>query len=344
MFEYVGIDHAEELDRFVRRHPTGHFMQTSAWGRVKSDWDWTGILLKDERGDPLASVALLRHRGKRSGASFFYAPRGPVWPHERQDLLRRILEEARAYAKKEGAYLLRVDPGVEDGEKPFLKLMKTLRFRRTAGDDYSLFQPRLCYENDLAGVRPETLAERYHRSTRRNLRLAERNGVAVERQGEEEIPAFMRLMRLTAERDGFRARDEAYFRRILRSLSPEAVLYMAKCGGKTVAAGIAVHEGERSSFLYGCSDREGKRLRANEALMHAMQTDAIQAGCRFFDFRGVEGFPVEDNPHYGLHRFKKGFGADFRIYAGQFDRILRPGEAMLVRLGEWIRKRFGKKK
>lgn len=37
MIEFVDIDHAQELDAFVTAHEWSHFMQTSLWGRVKSD-------------------------------------------------------------------------------------------------------------------------------------------------------------------------------------------------------------------------------------------------------------------------------------------------------------------
>ena len=336
MFEYVSADGAEEFDRFVRESPDGHFMQTSLWGRVKSDWSWTGILLREESGKAVGSIALLGRRGRKCGARILYAPRGPVWPRERPEILRLLLEEAVRCAKREGACLLRVDPDVEEGDRPFLRMMRSCRFRRRVRDDYTLFQPRLSYGNDLGGVSPETLEEKYHRSTRRNLHLAEKNGVRVVRAGEEAIGEFMRLMTLTGERDGFVPRGEEYYRRILRELGPYAVLYAAKEGEKTVAAGIAVHFGVQSSYLYGCSDEEGKRLRANDLLLHRIQQDALRQGCRFFDFRGVEGFPTEDNPHFGLHRFKKGFGAFFRIAAGEFDRILRPGGALLLRLAEQI--------
>ena len=40
MIEFVDIDHAQELDAFVTAHEWSHFMQTSLWGRVKSDWGW----------------------------------------------------------------------------------------------------------------------------------------------------------------------------------------------------------------------------------------------------------------------------------------------------------------
>ena len=46
MIEFVDIDHAQELDAFVTAHEWSHFMQTSLWGRVKSDWGWHGILCR----------------------------------------------------------------------------------------------------------------------------------------------------------------------------------------------------------------------------------------------------------------------------------------------------------
>lgn len=33
--ETVRIENAAEFDSFVRSHPKGHMMQTSAWGKVK---------------------------------------------------------------------------------------------------------------------------------------------------------------------------------------------------------------------------------------------------------------------------------------------------------------------
>ena len=51
---------------------------------------------------------------------------------------------------------------------------------------------------------------------------------------------------------------------------------------------------------------------------------------RYFDFRGVEGYPVPENPYYGLHHYKQGFGAQFHAYVGQCDRVLHPMRAKLV--------------
>ena len=37
---------------------------------------------------------------------------------------------------------------------------------------------------------------------------------------------------------------------------------------------------------------------------------AMERHCIFYDFRGVPGELKEENPLYGLYRFKKGFGGE----------------------------------
>ena len=50
MLEFVGIGNSRELDEFVMSHPRCHYMQTSCWGKLKSDWLWQGILSRDDAG------------------------------------------------------------------------------------------------------------------------------------------------------------------------------------------------------------------------------------------------------------------------------------------------------
>ena len=63
-----------------------------------------------------------------------------------------------------------------------------------------------------------------------------------------------------------------------------------------------------------------------------MQVDALSLGCRYYDFRGVEGYPDADNPKLGLHQYKRGFGAHFCAYGGQYDMVLRPFVALCCRI------------
>ena len=62
---------------------------------------------------------------------------------------------------------------------------------------------------------------------------------------------------------------------------------------------------------------------ANE-IAQAMKQWAVEKGCRMYDFRGVSGDVSEDNPLYGLFRFKQGFGGDFTEFVGELDLVLDP--------------------
>lgn len=82
MIEYVSLEHAAELDRFVENHPSGHFIQSSYWGRAKKEWPWIGVICRDQNSQIRGAMALLRHDLRYFPSCFFYAPRGPIFFRE----------------------------------------------------------------------------------------------------------------------------------------------------------------------------------------------------------------------------------------------------------------------
>lgn len=341
MIEYIDLDHAQELDAFVCSHKNHHFMQTSAWGRVKTDWGWYGMLCRDEGGAIVGSMALLRHNIHFFKTCMLYAPRGPICDYEDRAVLRELRDGAVALAKKCGAYLLRMDPRLEETETDFVQTMTALGFTVDNASDFSLFQPRMCYVTDLAGLTPDTLETIYHKTARTHLHRAWKNQVTVRMGTVEDLPRFCEMMEQTAQKNDFEARSEWYFRSFLNGLGSSAGLYLAEHEGKVISGSISVLDGDRGFFMYGCSDRDYLKLCPNELLQWQMQVDALKAGCRWFDFRGVEGHPTPDNPHYGLHRYKQGFGAAFHAYAGQFDFLTRPLMKRLVDASFKLKERLG---
>ena len=63
---------------------------------------------------------------------------------------------------------------------------------------------------------------------------------------------------------------------------------------------------------------------------------AIETGCRIYDFRGVSGDISEDNPLYGLYRFKKGFNGDFCEFVGEFNYVFNPAVNFAIEKGSHI--------
>lgn len=324
MVSFVDLQHASALDAFVADRPEGHFMQTSLWGRVKSDWDWQGLLLTNPDDSVRASMALLIRRLRHFPACLLYAPRGPIFAPGDTDAFLALVRAAEEYGRRLGAYALRLDPEIPEEDRSFAALAESLGFRIDAAEDYSLFQPRLCYVLNLSGRTEQTLPELYRRSTRYNVRHALKGPLTVRQGGREDLAVFCGMMNVTAARQGFTPRQAPYFRALLEGLGDCARLWLAETEGEAVAGAITVCFGRTCSLLYSCSNREGQRLHANERIEYQAQLDALSAGCLRYDFRGVEGRPVEDNPAYGLHSYKQGFGGEFHAWIGQMDLVLRP--------------------
>ena len=94
--------------------------------------------------------------------------------------------------------------------------------------------------------------------------------------------------------------------------------------GAPIAGTLAIHYGDKVWYLYGASSNEHRNLMPNYLLQWRMIQWAVETGCRVYDFRGVSGNVSEDNPLYGLFRFKQGFGGDFTEFVGEEDLVLSP--------------------
>ena len=164
MIEYVDLNNAAALDEFVWQHKNCHFMQTSHWGNVKTDWIWHGMICRDGRGRIRGTMALLRHEIPSIKTSLLYAPRGPIFHEKDREVFTELIEGARALGKKYGAYRLRIDPRISSGNGFYERFLQDLGFHIDRSEDFSLFQPRMCYVLDLRGKTAEQLMTGYHRT------------------------------------------------------------------------------------------------------------------------------------------------------------------------------------
>ena len=323
MLDFVTIDHAEELDSFVMSHPRCHYMQTSCWGRVKPDWLWQGVLSRDETGKVRGSVALLLHKIRGTHFHMLYAPRGPICDWEDGGTFEELMEGVRQVGKKYHGYLFRMDPQLLPGDDVNRARIEKQGFTITPIDDFSAFQARIVYQLDIAGRTKEEIMAGFCRRTRYDVRFAEKNGVRVEVRGVEALPEFCAMMETTAAHNHFEAKSESYFRRFMEAMGDHARLYMSYKDDLVLSGSIVVQMGGKTWYAYSCSEMNNRKLRGNDLVQWAIICWAVDSGCTLYDFRGVEGFPTEDNPMIGLHRFKQGFGSRLVEFMGQMDLPLR---------------------
>ena len=342
------------MEEFNQSHPKGHFAQSFLWAAVKDNWQNSAVLSLDGEGRVRGAMLLL-FRKLPLGLSIMYSPRGPVCDVHDREVLKDLFDGARALAKKHGSYVFKIDPDVLSSDEEFVSLMRDFGFRLPEDSkNFEGIQPRYVFRLPVAGKSEEDLLAGFESKTRYNLRLSVRKGVTVKffpgdgDVPEEELDAFSRLMETTGERDRFIVRGKEYFRKLLKVMGSHARLYMAYADGERIAGTVAVQYGDKVWYLYGASANEKRNLMPNYQLQWEMIRWSLEAGCRIYDFRGVSGDLSEDNPLYGLYRFKKGFNGDFCEFAGEFDleygkltaRVMNFAEKVFRRLR--YRKRMGK--
>ena len=323
MYEFITDETLAEYEAFIASHPKGHFAQSSMWGKVKSAWTWRAIAVRGEDGKIKGSCAFLIRKAPLVGAAMLYACRGPVCDLEDKATLDQLMEGAKALAKEVKGYVIKIDPDVSHENEAFRKLLESYGFILTGtGKNFEGAQPKFVFRLYLNGRTEEELLASFTQKHRYNIRLAVKKGVEVKLCGLEMVDEFTRIMVETGVRDNFVTRDAAYFRRLLEKLGDHARLYMAFHEGQAIAGTLAIWFGDKVWYLYGASSNQHRNLMPNYLLQWNMIQWAVEKGCRVYDFRGVSGDRSEDNPMYGLYKFKKGFNGDFTEFIGEMDWVL----------------------
>ena len=226
------ITPAEHLAAIDER-PSVSFLQTPAWGRVKRDWraESVGWFSDSE----LVGVGLILYRQAPMLRRYLaYLPEGPAidWSAAvAADDLARWLDPLTAYVRSRGAFAIRMGPPVPlrrwsaatvkdaladervrrldqvepDVSSPTgLELAEQLTAAgwRPPTDDggFTAGQPRYVVQLPLAGRDEDDLLKGFNQLWRRNVKKAEKAGVAVERGQAEHLPEFHRLYVETANR------------------------------------------------------------------------------------------------------------------------------------------------
>ena len=326
MYEFITEKTLPEYEAFVQSHPKGNFVQSYLWGKQKPMWQWDAIAVRGEDGAIRGSLAVMTRKVPGIGRTLMYGCRGPVCDLDDRETFSQLLDGAKVLAKKYKSYVIKIDPDVPSSNTAFSSMLQSFGFRaKEGGKNFEAIQPRYVFRLNVEGKTEEELLANFHQKWRYNIRLAERKGVTVRICGKEMVPAFSELMLTTGVRDGFVTRKPEYFAAMLDNLGEHARLYMAFDPNDTPIAGtLAIHYGDKVWYLYGASSNEHRNLMPNYLLQWRMIQWAVETNCRIYDFRGVSGDVSEDNPLYGLFRFKQGFGGDFTEFVGEMDLVLSP--------------------
>ena len=319
----------EYFNNFVEHAPKSHILQSWEWGEVKGQGEWIPyrLLVENEVKEPVAAISILARRIPVLGKLIFYAPRGPVGDWHNQELMDFLFGEVRKLAQEKGAIFLKIDPDVSTEDTDLVEYFSTRGFTATSkAEGFEGIQPKFVFRLDLIPDK-DTLLANLHSKTRYNLRLAERKGVEIkENCGKEDLPVFYKLLKETTERDNFLVRSYRYFADMWDCLAPSGhlQLFLAYYQGEPIAGTLAYLFGDKAWYIYGASSNAHRNVMPNYLLQWSMIKWAKDNNCKLYDFRGVSGDLSEDNPLYGLYRFKKGFNGTFTEFVGEYDLVFSP--------------------
>ena len=326
MIERVNDNNYQEYEEFLKKHPKGLFEHTKGWGKVKSAWKWEAVMSKDDSGNIKGAGSVLIRFIPVIGYSLLYVSRGFACDTDDFETFDELLEGIKQIAKENKGYVIKIDPEIDITEKAFSNHLEAVGFKRLpAGLDFENVQPRFVYCFDYKGMSEEELMLTFKSDYRNRIRQASRKGVEVKICGKEALPDFVEIMKETGERDGFSTRPLSYFEAMLDGMGEYCRLYMAYYEGKPIAGTIAINFGHTCKYQYGASSNSYRNTYPNYLLQWRMIQWGLETGADVYDFGGISGdIENEDNPHYGLYRFKRGFNGYMREFVGEYDLVLKP--------------------
>ena len=333
-------ENINEYNEFLANHERCNFQQSLEWGNVKESWRNEVVLAEDKDGKIIGSISVLIRKIPIFG-NLMYSSRGPVCNIHDQDVIMELTKGLRELAKKEKAFVLKIEPDIKSDDKEFREIAESAGFK--IKDDAKNFseeiQPRYVFRLDLKGKTEEQIFENFHSKTRYNIRLATKKGVEIKEGSKEDLKEFHKIMIETGTRDGFIVRPLSYFEKMYDCLAPNHMkLLMAYHEGQAIAGIILIIYGNKTWYLYGASSNSYRNIMPNYLLQWEGIKSAIASGHDMYDFRGVSGVVDESHPQYGLYRFKKGFGAEFTEFIGEIYIPFKPIVYKLYKVSEKIYK------
>jgi len=351
-----------DWNSLIAKLPNPHFLQTYEWGQVKAKYGWSplyAVWTKDQfsvssnqstdnlsllTDHCIAAALVLKRQILRNGfaarLSILYLPKGPLLDWSDELLRKRVLDDLQAFARKQGAIFLKMDPDIvlgmglpqsggdviDNGGQVVMSELK----RRGWGYSSDQIQFRNTVMIDLQPAQEELLA-RMKQKTRYNIRLAEKKGVTLRVGTLEDVDRLYKMYAETSVRDGFVIRDEGYYKTVWELFMrgnqlpitnyqlPFAEPLIAEVDNEPVAAIFVFYFAGRAYYVYGMSrDVHREKMPAYLLQWEAMKR-AKARGCTVYDLWGAPEVFDESDSMWGVYRFKEGLGGRVVRTLGAWD-------------------------
>ncbi|WP_049550750.1 aminoacyltransferase [Streptococcus pseudopneumoniae] len=272
MYRYqLGIP-LSEYDGFVKEHPMVNLLQSSAWEKVKSEWNHERLGVYEE--GKLLAVASILIKSLPFGYKMFYIPRGPILDYRDTELLKFVLQSIKSYARSKRAVFVTFDPSiclsqhlVNQDKTEYPENLAIVDILGQLGVEWSgqtiemddTIQPRI-----QAKVYKENFTEdKLCKSTKQAIRSARNKGVEIQIGRDELLESFSFLMKKTEKRKDIHLRNEAYYKKLLDNFKDKAYITLATL--------------DIAKRLRELEEQLAKNLALEEAFTESTRTSKVEA-------------------------------------------------------------------
>lgn len=330
VMKIVDSSEKDKWNQLARRSSNFNLMQSYEWGEFKHDLgcEVQRIAIAKKK-EFIAGVQVLFYPIFRGFYNLAYIPRGPLANSEDTEELNHLFPKIHQLAKNKRSIFLKIEPTWKYSERNIQTLINLgfIRSRRTN-------QPQASIVLDISSD-PETVLRQMNKSTRKNIHLAQRQGVQVRKGDQSDLSIFYSLIKLTANRAKFPVRNFDYYKSEWNTFSKnnQACLLLAEYNGKVIASRMVFKLGSKAAEFHAGSSDEYRKIRANHLLVWESILWSKSQGCNSYDLWGIpdeiseltyknESIPVnQSNGLWGVYNFKRGFGGDIVTFCGAYDYI-----------------------
>ncbi len=315
-FQDIAKSQKEQFNKSV-----SHPLQSWEWGEFRKKTGVKVIRRGQVLKDKIANAYQITVHNAPLGFKIGYLPKGNLPTED-------FISDLQTIGKQEKLIYIQLEPNVEmvNGQSSMVNLLK------------SSFHPLFTKYSFILGLdkSEEELLAGMHPKTRYNIKVAQKHGVEVkEDNSDETFETYLKLTAETTQRQKFYAHDENYHRLMWQTLRPQTTkyklqtnelsshLFTATYKSKILTTWIVFVFKDSLYYPYGASSDEHRETMASNLLAWEIIKWGKNLGLKKFDMWGaLSENPDPNDPWFGFHRFKKGYGAKLVEFIGSYDLVI----------------------
>lgn len=317
-------------DLIIANPDGGNMAQSIELAEIKSLYGWKIKFIVTDICAMTVHERFIPTLGK-----IWYIPKGPSIGKTKE--LNNVISQLSEFAKKNGVFLIKIEPELIKNEKNLLALSKIGNPSKPiqANSSTVLINTTKTSNKLMAGL-PQ--------KARYAINRARRDGVIIKQveSTDENFKIMLSLMGETMADKPALMREASYYKKFwkLYSDSGNGALFFAYQDDKPTAGAFVVVFGEKATYKDGGSVKQKTGYGTSHLLQWHIMEWLKKKKINTYDLCGVP--PISDinnknHPHYGIGLFKTSFNKTVTEYVGLYDIAINPLSYKLwKKIGEFI--------